>query len=102
MERITSYRKLKVWSKAVDLVQECYRLTESFPKHELYGLSIQIQRAAVSIPSNIAEGRHRAHSKEFIQYLSVAHGSLAEVETQTEIAYRLKYIDKKPATACFF
>jgi len=93
MERITSYRKLKVWNKAVDLVEECYRLTKNFPKHEMYGLSSQIQRASISIPSNIAEGRQRIHTKEFIQHLSIAHGSLAELETQIEIAIRLNYIE---------
>jgi len=93
MERITSYRKLKVWNKAVDLVEECYRLTKNFPKYEMYGLSSQIQRAAVSIPSNIAEGRQRIYNKEFIKHLSIAHGSLAELETQIEIANRLNYIE---------
>ena len=93
MERITSYRKLKVWNKAVELVEECYRLTKKFPKYEMYGLSSQIQRAAVSIPSNIAEGRQRIYRKEFIKHLSIAHGSLAELETQIEIANRLNYIE---------
>jgi four helix bundle protein len=69
-----------------------YRLTQNFPKHEIYGLSSQIQRAAVSIPSNIAEGHTREHTKEFLHHLSIAQASLAELETQLEIAVRLKYL----------
>ena len=89
---INSFRDLSVWQAAMDLVAEVYRLTASFPKHETYGLASQIQRAAVSIPSNIAEGHAREHLKEYLHHLSIAQGSLAELETQLEIAARLHYI----------
>ncbi len=91
---IKSYQDLEVWQKAMDLVEICYRLTRKFPKNETYGLASQLQRAAVSVPSNIAEGRHRKHSKEFLQHLSIAYASLAEVETHVQIAGRLDYTDK--------
>jgi four helix bundle protein len=94
LEVVTSYRDLQVWQKSMDLVVDCYQLTKSFPKTEVYGLNSQLQRAAVSIPANIAEGRQRQHSKEFIQHLSIACGSLAELETHIQIAWRLNYIDK--------
>ncbi len=89
---LKSYRDLEVWQKSMDLVVVCYQITKEFPKNEIYGLSSQLQRAAVSIPSNIAEGRHRQHSKEFLQHLSIAYGSLAELETHIQIAERLHYI----------
>ena len=90
----SSYKDLEVWQKAMDLVVECYQLTKEFPKSELYGLAGQLQRAVVSIPSNIAEGRERQHSKECIQHLSIAYGSLAEVETLMQIAERLRYVNQ--------
>lgn len=77
----------------MDLVVECYQITMKFPKSESYGLASQLQRAAVSIPANIAEGRERQYTKEFLQHLSIAYGSLAEMETIIQIAARLKYID---------
>lgn len=89
-----SYRDLKVWEKAMDLVVMCYQAAKNFPKNEIYGLTSQLQRSAVSIPSNIAEGHQRKYSKEFLQYLSIAYGSLAELETHVLIAERLRYIDK--------
>ena len=89
----TSYRNLEVWQKAMDLVVECYKIAKCFPKIELYGLTSQIQRSAVSIPANIAEGRERQYKKEFIQHLSIAYGSLAELETHILIAERLNYLD---------
>ena len=89
----TSYRNLEVWQKAMDLVVKCYQIAKSFPKSEIYGLTSQLQRAAVSIPSNIAEGRERQYKKEFIQHLSIAYGSLAELETHILIAERLNYLD---------
>ena len=92
---IRSYRDLDVWNKAMDLVVLCYELTKRFPKSEIYGLSSQLQRSAVSIPANIAEGRERQHCKEFIQHLSIAYGSLAELETHIQIAERLGDIDGK-------
>ena len=91
---IKSYRDLEVWKKAMDLVVICYQMTRKFPRSEIYGLTSQLQRAAVSIPSNIAEGHQRRHSKEFLQHLSIAYGSLAELETHVEIASRLDYIDE--------
>jgi len=92
---IKSYRDLEVWQKAMDLVIECYRMTTKFPKSEIYGLSSQLQRASVSLPANIAEGHQRQHSKEFLQHLSIACGSLAEVETHIQIAGRLGYVGEK-------
>jgi four helix bundle protein len=90
--KIKSYQDLEVWQKAMDLVVMCYQMTTKFPKNEIYGLSSQLQRAAVSVPANIAEGRQRQHSKEFLQHLSIAYGSLAELETHIQIAGRLNYI----------
>jgi four helix bundle protein len=86
------FRDLRVWNEGMDLVEQIYRLTRDFPKHEVYGLTNQLRRAAVSIPSNIAEGQARTHLKEYLQLLSTAKGSLAEVQTQLEIAARLSYI----------
>lgn len=91
---VKSYRDLDVWQKAMDLVVECYQTTKVFPKSEVFGLSSQLQRAAVSIAANIAEGHSRQHTKEFIQHLSIAYGSLAELETHIQIAGLLNYIDK--------
>lgn len=86
------FRDLRVWQCGMDLVEEVYRLTKEFPKEELYGLTNQLRRAAVSIPSNIAEGQTRSHLREYLHFISTAQGSLAEVQTQIEIAGRLKYL----------
>ncbi len=86
---IHSYKELIVWQRAMELVAETYDVTEGFPKEETYGLVSQMRRAAVSIPSNIAEGRHRGTKKEFIQFLRIALGSTGELETQMEIAKML-------------
>jgi len=86
---IHSYKELTVWQKAMDLVAEIYILTEKFPKEELYGLVSQMRRSAISIPSNIAEGRLRGYRKEYRQFLLNAYGSGGELETQIEIAKRL-------------
>lgn len=91
---IRNYRDLKVWQESMNLVVECYQLANEFPKNEAFGLSSQLQRSAVSIPANIAEGRQRQHKREFIQHLSIAYGSLAELETHLQIAGRLEYIDE--------
>ncbi|MEW5787466.1 MAG: four helix bundle protein [Pseudomonadota bacterium] len=87
-----SYRRLLVWQKAMDLAEGIYRLAGSFPQHELYGLTSQIRRAAVSIPSNIAEGRERGSDKDFMRFLGIALGSLAELETQLLLSQRLGYV----------
>ncbi len=90
---VRTYRDLEVWQKAMDLVVECYRITRNFPKSETYGLASQLQRSAVSIPANIAEGQARQHTKEYLHHLSIAYGSLAELETHLQIAKRLSYLD---------
>jgi len=87
-----SFRELRVWQRALDLVEKIYLVTRKFPREETYGLMSQIRRAVVSVPSNIAEGHTRNHIKEYLHHLSMAQASLAEVETQLEIANRLKYI----------
>ena len=92
---VQNFKELDVWKKGIDIVDAIYDLTERFPKKELYGLSGQMQRAAVSVPSNIAEGFRRAHTKEYMQFLHVALGSCAELETQLVIAYRRRYINDK-------
>lgn len=91
---LSSYKDLIVWQKSVDMVQAVFRITDKFPKSELYGLSNQMRRAAVAIPSNIAEGAGRRHTKEYIQFLTVAEGSAAELETQLIISFRLKFVQK--------
>ncbi len=91
-KRISSYRDLVVWQKAVELVTAIYAATASFPKHEIFGLTSQLRRCSVSVPSNIAEGQGRATKGEFIQFLSHARGSLFELETQLCIAGKLGYL----------
>ena len=86
---IKTYKELIVWQKSIDLVAEVYKITKAFPKSELYALCSQIQRAAVSIPSNIAEGYGRNHRPEFIQFLGISYGSACELETQLVIAKKL-------------
>jgi four helix bundle protein len=90
---VRTFRDLVVWQKAMDLVTEIYRVTQQFPKEEIFSLTSQLRRAAVSVPSNIAEGQGRITEKEFRQYLGNARGSLAEVETQINIAKNLSYLD---------
>ncbi|MBQ7686191.1 MAG: four helix bundle protein [Bacteroidaceae bacterium] len=89
----SDYRQLKVWQKAMDLTVEIYSLVNKFPREENYALSDQMRRSVVSIPSNIAEGQGRNSAKEFVNFLSIARGSLWELETQIEISERLHYID---------
>jgi four helix bundle protein len=93
-----SYRDLVVWNKAMELVMEIYRLTQIFPKEEIFGLMSQIRRSAVSIPSNIAEGQGRLTRGEFRVFLGNARGSLSELETQIIIARKLNYL-KEPDAA---
>jgi four helix bundle protein len=89
----SSYRDLRVWQKSMDLAEHVYRMTESFPKAELYGLTSQVRRSAVSIPSNIAEGQGRTTKGEFRLFLGNSRGSLLELETQLMLASRMKYLD---------
>ena len=90
---VTTFKDLKAWQASIAIAKQVYFLTQSFPKHEIYGLSNQIQRAAVSIPSNIAEGSARDSTKDFLRFLSISLGSLAELETQLILAEQLEYID---------
>jgi four helix bundle protein len=92
-KEVKSFHDLVAWQKAMELVTEIYKLSQKFPKEELFGLTSQIRRAAVSIPSNIAEGRGKSSPGEFQQFLYHAKGSLAEVETQVIIATNLEYVD---------
>lgn len=91
-EKIRSHKDLQVWQEAMVLVTEIYRLSENFPEFEKFGLTSQIRRSAISIPSNIAEGFARKGNKELIQFLYISIGSLSELETQYEIAKNLNYI----------
>jgi four helix bundle protein len=88
-----AFRNLLVWNKAMELVTQIYTTTKSFPKEELYGLVSQMRRCAVSIPSNIAEGKMRGSEPEFQRFLGIAFGSAGELETQIELGKRLKYLD---------
>ena len=90
--RRNSYRDLIVWQKAMELTKQVYQMTLSFPQDEVYGLTSQIRRCAVSIPSNIAEGRGRNSDKEFIRFLNIALGSLYELQTQLELAQAFQYL----------
>jgi four helix bundle protein len=93
--KLSHFRELRVWQAGMDLVELVYRLSAGFPEHERFGLAAQVRRAAVSVPSNIAEGHTRASRREYLQYVAIAQGSLAEVETQLEIAARLSYVSKE-------
>jgi len=88
------HKKLEAWKKSMDLVEDIYKVSKSMPLEEKYGLISQIRRAAVSIPSNIAEGASRRTVPEFINFLSISIGSLSELDTQIELSYRLKYISE--------
>ena len=92
---LSSYKELKVWQKSYQLVLDTYRMTERFPQREHYGLASQIRRCAISIVSNIAEGYQRQYTGEYIQYLSIAFGSCAELETQLMLAKDLSYLPPK-------
>jgi four helix bundle protein len=92
---VNGFRDLLVWGRAMDLVVEGYRLTDGFPREEKYGLVQQLRRAAVSVPSNIAEGHGRDHLGDYLRHLSIANGSLMELETQVLIAGRMGYVRKE-------
>ena len=87
-----NFRKLDIWIESIDLAYSVYSLTDSFPRQEVYGLSSQMQRAAVSVPSNIAEGSGKDSDADFSRFLTIALGSLYELETQLEISYRRAYV----------
>ncbi len=93
--KVKDYKDLKVWQKGIEIVDKIYTITAKFPKEEVYGLVLQMRKAAVSIPSNIAEGFVRHHSKEYKQFLYISLGSCAELDTQLIISYRRKYITKE-------
>ena len=92
---ISSYKELVVWQKAMELVAEIYHIVKLLPKEELYVLSDQMRRAAISIPSNIAEGQSRNSTKEFVQFLAIAKGSNAELQTQCLLCVNLKYMEEE-------
>jgi four helix bundle protein len=94
---IRTYADLDVWRRAVDLAVALYEVTARFPKAEVFGLTAQLRRAGVSVPSNIAEGHSRKSTAEFLRHISIALGSLSEIETQLVIARRLGYLDEKNA-----
>ncbi len=99
MGRVRDFRDLEVWKRGMELVDLTYRLARSLPRHEQYGLSDQLRRAAVSVPANIAEGHGRQHTKEFLQHLSIARGSLAEVLTLVLIASRVGYLTPEQSSS---
>jgi four helix bundle protein len=93
--KIHSYQELIVWQKSIILVEEIYRLTTKYPKSELFGICSQMRRAAISIPSNIAEGYGRRSRKEYIQFYAIAYGSILELQTQIVISFRLGYLSQE-------
>ena len=90
--KVRNYQELIIWQRAMDLVETVYKASKCFPREELYALTSQVRRAAISIPSNIAEGQGRRTTSDFLRHLSIAYGSLREVETQLLIAGRLNYL----------
>jgi four helix bundle protein len=90
---VSQFRELRAWQLGMDLTESVYLLTDAFPKSETYGLTSQIRRSAVSIPSNLAEGHGRTSTKEFLQFIAISCGSICELETQLLLSHRLKYID---------
>ncbi len=93
--KIRNFKDLKIWQRGMELAREIYEITEKFPSKETYGLVSQMRRSAISVPSNIAEGFMRRHNKEYKQFLYIALGSLAELETQLILSEQLKFINKK-------
>ena len=96
-----SYRDLKVWQIGIDLVIEAYHLAQILPDTERFGLRVQVQRAAVSVPANIAEGHGRLHRGDYLRFLSIANGSLKELETEVYVAVRLEYVSAQQAARLF-
>jgi four helix bundle protein len=94
MAETRSHRDLLAWKEAMGLVETVYKQTAAFPRNEVFGLAVQMRRSAVSVPSNIAEGAARNSSREYYQYLGIATGSVAELETQLELAARLGYLSQ--------
>ena len=94
-----AHHKLDVWQRAIDFVIKIYKVTDEFPKEEIYGLTSQMRRAAVSIPSNIAEGAARGSKAEFRKFLAIAQGSISELETQIIISSRLRFCGRGPSTS---
>ena len=94
-EKVKDYRDLKVWQQAMNLVSVAYRLVQRLPKQEQFALADQIRRAVVSVPANIAEGQARQHTREFLQHLAIARGSLAELHTLFLVAERLQYLERE-------
>ena len=94
-QKIKNFKDLRIWQEAVLFAEQIYKITKEFPKDELYGIVNQMRRAAVSIPSNIAEGFMRYHNKEFKQFLFIALGSSAEIETQLIVSHKLQYITEE-------
>ena len=97
-EKIKNFQDLRIWQIGIEVVKDIYIVTKKFPREELYGLTSQMRRSAVSIPSNIAEGFRRYHNKEYKQFLYIALGSCAELETQIIIANELDYINETNKT----
>jgi four helix bundle protein len=93
METIKHFKELKIWQKGIEIVKDVYEITKHFSKEEMYGLTTQMRRSAISIPSNIAEGFKRFHAKEYVQFLYIALGSLAELETQIFIAKEIGLLE---------
>lgn len=91
----SSYRDLRVWQQAMDLAEQIYLATEGFPKQEIYGLTSQLRRAAVSVPSNVAEGKGRNTDRDFLNFLFHARGSLMEIETQVLLSTRLRFLPQQ-------
>jgi four helix bundle protein len=98
---LQSYRNLEAWKRAMQLVEEVYRLSTELPGDEKFGLTSQIRRAVVSIPANIAEGYGRVHRGDYVHHLSMSRGSLAEVETLLTVAVRLKLLSRQKAVPCW-
>ncbi len=97
---VQCYRELIVWQKALNLAKLCYQVTKKFPKDELFGITSQIRRAAASIPANIAEGNGRMHIKEYLNHLSIANGSLAEVETHLLLSREVELLSESDLQEC--